>query len=174
MNYNPIYNLELITIRVMVVQVPPKTPQNDHSQWENPWLLGATSLGNPLFCRGSSCWTSSPAATNHQPLATTEAMHCGHACGKDWQIGGHRLYIVFFPGVYQWLFLVPVKGGRWHIIPQLMYIIKIMFSHIPIVSFCDSESKFDFWEKYMRFKLKGNIQSVLEWLIFNCLLESLE
>ena len=25
----------------------------------------------------------------------------------------------FLPSSYQWLFLVPLKGGRWHIIPQL-------------------------------------------------------
>ena len=25
----------------------PKTPQNDHFQWENPWLLGTTILRNP-------------------------------------------------------------------------------------------------------------------------------
>ena len=24
-----------------------------------------------------------------------------------------------YPAVFQWLFLVPLKGGRWHIIPQL-------------------------------------------------------
>ena len=24
----------------------PKTPQNDHFYWENPWLLGTTSFGN--------------------------------------------------------------------------------------------------------------------------------
>ena len=24
-----------------------------------------------------------------------------------------------FAYMYQWLFLVPLKGGRWHIIPQL-------------------------------------------------------
>ena len=30
---------------------------------------------------------------------------------------------------YQWLFLVPVKGGRWHIIPQL----AVYTTYIPLI-----------------------------------------
>ena len=35
----------------------------------------------------------------------------------------HRMFTSSGPGIcpliFQWLFLVPLKGGRWHIIPQL-------------------------------------------------------
>ena len=32
---------------------------------------------------------------------------------------------------FQWLFLVPLKGGRWHIIPQL----AVYTTYIPLMSF---------------------------------------
>ena len=32
-------------------------------------------------------------------------------------------------GIYQWIFQVPVKGGRWHIIPQL----AVYTTYIPLI-----------------------------------------
>ena len=29
------------------------------------------------------------------------------------------------PKIDQWLFLLPAKGGRWHIIPQLEYVMGV-------------------------------------------------
>ena len=34
-----------------------------------------------------------------------------------------------YSNIYQWLFLVPVKGGRWHIIPQL----AVYTTYIPLI-----------------------------------------
>ena len=40
------------------------------------------------------------------------------------------LVLVHLPHrLYQWLFLVPVKGGRWHIIPQL----AVYTTYIPLI-----------------------------------------
>ena len=44
----------------------------------------------------------------------------------------HRLEV--FQGRFrQWLFLVPIKGGRWHIIPQLAGKIPLIYSLLGVV-----------------------------------------
>ena len=40
--------------------------------------------------------------------------HCLSSChGKYWEA------MIIYDPLNQWLFLIPVTGGRWHIIPQL-------------------------------------------------------
>ena len=57
---------------------------------------------------------------------------------QRWKIWG-ILHTVLHPwwSIYQWLFMVPVKGGRWHIIPQLAVCttyIYIYIIYIPLTS----------------------------------------
>ncbi len=49
--------------------------------------------------------------------------------GEHYFIGFHGIYLVCKFGMDQWLFLVPVKGGRWHIIPQL----AVYTTYIPLI-----------------------------------------
>ena len=37
---------------------------------------------------------------------------------------------IFVLNQYRWLFLVPLKGGRWHIIPQL----AVYTTYIPLIA----------------------------------------
>ena len=40
---------------------------------------------------------------------------------------------------FQWLFLVPLKGGRWHIIPQL----AVYTTYIPFIYHLEPETTID-------------------------------
>ena len=59
----------------------------------------------------------------------------GIFCLGEWAGNWTRIEDVFpienvdIPASYQWLFLVPLKGGRWHIIPQL----AVYTTYIPLI-----------------------------------------
>ena len=44
-------------------------------------------------------------------------------------LGPIRGSLGYMLNIYQWLFLVPLKGGRWHIIPQL----AVYTTYIPLI-----------------------------------------
>ena len=52
---------------------------------------------------------------------------------------------------YQWLFLVPLKGGRWHIIPQF----SVYTTYIPLVVLA-------FWWLYATYHLLGEPETTIE------------
>ena len=51
----------------------------------------------------------------------------------------------------QWLFLVPLKGGRWHIIPQL----ALYTTYIPLIVLA-------FWGLYAAYHLLGEPETTIE------------
>ena len=54
---------------------------------------------------------------------------------------------------FQWLFLVPLKGGRWYMIPQL----AVYTTHIPLIALA-------FWGvKNATYHLLGEPETIIEW-----------
>ena len=58
----------------------------------------------------------------------------------------------FFPRLDQWLFLVPLKGGRWHIIPQL----AVYTTYIPLI-YCLVGGL------YATYHLSGEPETTIDW-----------